>query len=334
MTAPALTPRASDQESADVYASHPFATPTSTAAELPSPPEPAAQLLSKSQPHHVRGSSTRPPMINRPLSEDHGAYSHKSSAVSSTASSPITSPISSIDLEKHAMSREASPKKQGRTSRDRQSRHSRHSRHSRYSRHSRDRSSRDPEKAVHSPPHLHRNRRLEAEQIAYEYDDVDETRQMQEAKAVKILLYFSGPCVVLSFLNSIWTFITVIISLLAQPVRLCARRPSFGQQLGGLLGPALNLQLKSIYTPLPPHADEDLTYRPGLLVAVQLLSPFLSLGMMIAAWVVAVFWISSAVVGDPAGMDKRDDGKETVLSLRNWWERWLVRSMREELMIT
>lgn len=318
MTAPSLAPRASDQGLADLRASDPFATPTFVAANLPTPPEPAAQLPSKADPNHLHGSQNRPPM-NRPLS-DHGAYSHKSASMSSTANSSIMSPMSSIDLEKQNIAREASPKKQHRASKDRQSRHSR------------DRSSRrDPEKAVHSAPQSHRNSRQAAQRIAYvEDDDADEARRVQEEKALNILLFLSGPCVILSFLNSIWTFISVIITLLAQPVRLCARRPTFGQQLGGLLGPALNLQLKSIYTPLPPHADEDFTYRAGMLLAVQLLSPFLSLGMMIAAWIAAVYWISSAVVGDPAGMDKRDDGKETVLSLRDWWERWLVRSMRED----
>jgi hypothetical protein len=167
--------------------------------------------------------------------------------------------------------------------------------------------------------------------LAYSDDDGDDNgRRTQEEKAVKILLFLSGPCVVLSALNTVWTLISMVITCLTQPVRLCARRPNFGQQLSGLLGPALNLHLKAIYTPLPPHANDDRSYHAMTLVMVHMLSPFISLGMMFMAWVLAVYWISSAVVGDPAGMDKRDDGRETVLGLRNWWERYLMRSVIED----
>lgn len=186
-------------------------------------------------------------------------------------------------------------------------------------------SSRDPEKAE-SPSRGYPDERRRSVPIDDDEDE-DEARALQERKAAKILLFLSGPCALLSFLNAIWTIISLFVTALTQPVRLCARRPSFGQQLGGLLGPALNLQLRSIYTPLPPHANEDFSYHTGMLVMVQLLSPFASMGMMAVAWVVAVFWLLTMVVGDPAGMDKRDDGKETVLAIRSWWEGWLTRSI-------
>lgn len=317
MTGPSLAPRHNDQGFTDGHASNPFATPTLNPADLPTPPEPVAQISFNSH----SAQSTQLGNTNARPHHEKPSYSYKSPSMSSSGESSMMTGISSIDLEKGALGREQVQKKN--TSRDRQSR----------DRHSRDRHARDAEKAAHSrSPGSHDGQaRRNADRAAYlEDEEQDETRQLQEEKAVKILLYLSGPCVVLSFLNAIWTFISLVITSLAQPVRLCARRPTFGQQLGGLLGPALNLQLKSIYTPLPPHADEDSSYRTGMLLAIQLLSPFLSLGMMIAAWVVAVFWVSSAVVGDPAGTDRRDDGRETVLALRNWWEKWLVRSIREE----
>ena len=55
----------------------------------------------------------------------------------------------------------------------------------------------------------------------------------------------------------------------------------------------------------------------------------ISFGMMFAAWTLGIYWISSAMVGDPAGQDKRDDGMETVLTLRNSWERWLMKAAPE-----
>ncbi|KAF2172978.1 hypothetical protein M409DRAFT_16929 [Zasmidium cellare ATCC 36951] len=318
MTDPSLAPRQHDQGFTEGHASDPFATPTLNPADLPTPPEPVAQISSRSQSALPVATSSSP--NGRPHHEK-APYSYKSASMSSSGESSMMTGISSIDLEKGALGREQIQNKKKHTRRDRQSR----------DRHSKER--RDPEKAAHSrsPGSHDRQPGRDPERVAYlEDDELDEARQLQEEKAVKILLYLSGPCVVMSFLNAIWTFISLIITSLAQPVRLCARRPTFGQQLGGLLGPAFNLQLKSIYTPLPPHADEDSSYRTGMLLTVQLLSPFLSLGMMVAAWVVAVFWGASAVVGDPSGTDKRDDGRETVMALRNWWEKWLVRSMREE----
>lgn len=294
MSKTTLAPRTNIPGSNDVPTSDPFATPDVSPLVLPAIPDPTAQLSSKSRtlPIHTRES------------HEQTTHPYKSASMSSAAASSNMTPISSIDLEKTAAAE-----------RETQSRRSSR------------RISRDPEKAAHSPA----SNPTHASRVPYIEDaDAEEIREVQETNALRILLFLSGPCVVLSFLNTVWTIISLLLTTMTQPVRLCARRPTFGQQLGGLVGPALNLQLKSIYTPLRPHADEDTTYRAGMLVTVMLLSPFLSMGMMMAAWIAAVYWVSSAVVGDPAGQDKRDDGRETVLALRNWWERWLVRSVSED----
>ncbi|KAM3419408.1 hypothetical protein BST61_g5337 [Cercospora zeina] len=290
---------------------NPFATPPIDAANAPAPPQPVAFPAGKTTTAHRWHVRPRPPLS--PTSSHHDSITFPTTSASmSSSNTSATTPISSIDLEKGALGREIeAPKKQRQRSRDPEKAAAQSP-----TRHSRDR---------HAPPHTTR--------IAYvEEDDADDddTKAFQEAKAVEILLYLAGPCALLSALNAFWTIISLVITIMTQPVRLCARRPTFGQQLGGLVGPALNLQLRSIYTPLPPHADEDTSYRPGMLVLVMLLSPFLSVGMALAAWVAAIFWLSSAVVGDPAGMDKRDDGRETVLVLRKWWEKWLVGSMRDD----
>ncbi|KJY00173.1 hypothetical protein TI39_contig340g00033 [Zymoseptoria brevis] len=286
----------------------PFATPSIQPTGLPAIPRPVAQRSSvygeKQQYYH---HTDRP--SNGRTHDDQAAVSQKTASMSSEGGSSAMTQISSIDLEKSRHARQSAAKKAHGTGGD-------------------------PEKGYASPAQgtPKQSRRQSAARIAYveEDEEFDESTELQEQKALKILLFLSGPCVVLSFLNAIWTLISLVLTTLTQPVRLCARRPSFGQQLSGLAGPALNLQLKSIYTPLPPHADEDTSYRAGTLVMVQLLTPFASLGMMVAAWVAAVFWLASAVVGDPAGMDKRDDGKETILTLRDWWEKWLVRCIRED----
>jgi len=190
----------------------------------------------------------------------------------------------------------------------------------------------NPEKAMDQVRMVNANRPVlptDSASVAYSEEEVDGARLLQEQKALKILLFLCGPCVLLSALNTAWACIALFVTIITQPIRLCARRPSFGVQLGGLLGPTLNLQLRCISTPLPPHANEDGSYHAGMLTAIHLLSPLLSLGMMLVAWVVAMYWASSMAVGDPSGTDKRDDGRETVLTLRNWWECWLTKGVKE-----
>jgi hypothetical protein len=289
----------------------PFASPASQAVNTPTYPEPCAQLPSR--------TSKGPTYSDEALATTglqntvHTATNHKSPSMSSGGTT-----MSSFDLEKGMSG-----------SKDKQNRRSKRD------------SARDPEKAFYnaqqaSPPQSHRSPRHSQRQSRDDtgsatYSDVDSEIDaglaLQEAKAMKILFFLSGPVVALSFLNLFWTLISLIITILSQPVRLCARRITFGQQLASLLGPALNLQLKSIYTPLPPHANEDGVFHPGMLVFVHLVSPVLSIGVAIAAWVVAAYWLMAGIVGDPAGMDKRDDGRETVLGLRGWWENLMLKGI-------
>lgn len=72
----------------------------------------------------------------------------------------------------------------------------------------------------------------------------------------------------------------------------------------------------------------DLEYKPGTLITVYLAAPLLSTGVAIAAWVSASFWIFAITMGNPDGTEKRDDGRATVLGVRNWWERYLLSAVR------
>jgi hypothetical protein len=66
-----------------------------------------------------------------------------------------------------------------------------------------------------------------------------------------------------------------------------------------------------------------------MLVVVNLFSPVVAFGVAIAAWTAAGFWFFSSILGDPGGHDGHNDGRETIVSVRNWWERWLSRALRE-----
>lgn len=68
-----------------------------------------------------------------------------------------------------------------------------------------------------------------------------------------------------------------------------------------------------------------------ILVLISLFSPIISIGVAVASWTAAVFWFYAAVLGDPSGTDRpegHNDGRASVLAVRNWWMHYLVRSVR------
>ena len=70
-----------------------------------------------------------------------------------------------------------------------------------------------------------------------------------------------------------------------------------------------------------------------MLVLVNILSPVYALGICMAAWVAAGFWFFAAILGDPNVKDenergKDDDGRTAVMTVRRWWERWLMRGLQ------
>ncbi|OCK80095.1 hypothetical protein K432DRAFT_328874 [Lepidopterella palustris CBS 459.81] len=154
----------------------------------------------------------------------------------------------------------------------------------------------------------------------------DQTRpcdRLPEKKSLKILIYLSGPCALLSFLITLWTITSLAIVAVLQPFRFCRSRPSFRNQLVAFLVPPLNLQLRLIYS-----SAYSTTYSASLMLLIHILSPVVALGVAAASWIAACFWFFSAILGDPAGQDGYNDGRATVLGVRNWWETWLSRALR------
>ena len=123
---------------------------------------------------------------------------------------------------------------------------------------------------------------------------------------------------------TIWTFVALLISLILAPLRFCSNRPPLSEQLKTFLAPALNLQLHLVYS----H-DSTTGYSAPMLVVIHLSSPIVALGVAIAVWTAAAFWFFSSILGDPGGHDGHNDGKESIVGVRNWWERWLSRGLRE-----
>jgi len=101
---------------------------------------------------------------------------------------------------------------------------------------------------------------------------------------------------------------------------------TFRQQMISYLAPTLRAQLLLIYAHPPMESFNVL-----ILVLISLFSPIISIGVAVASWTAAVFWFYAAVLGDPSGTDRpegHNDGRASVLAVRNWWMHYLVRSVR------
>ncbi|CAN9386690.1 hypothetical protein CC77DRAFT_954110 [Alternaria alternata] len=186
----------------------------------------------------------------------------------------------------------------------------------------------DPEKHGYGSSHDGRspNRasaaRLDSDAIVYDKGAFHE--KGPEEKAWQLLFWLCGPCAFLSGAIALWTILALLISIVLAPLRFCTTRPPFSAQITAFLAPALNLQLHLVYS----H-DSTTDYSAPMLVVVHLFSPVVAFGVAIAAWTAAGFWFFSSILGDPGGHDGHNDGKETIVSVRNWWERWLSRGLRE-----
>jgi hypothetical protein len=135
--------------------------------------------------------------------------------------------------------------------------------------------------------------------------------------------YLSGPCALLSTAITLWTILALLVSLVLLPLRLCTNRPSLAAQITTFLAPALNLQLHLVYS-----FNDSEGFSPPMLIVIHLFSPIVAFGVALASWTAAGFWFFSSILGDPGGHDGHNDGKESILGVRNYWERWLSRGLR------
>jgi len=185
----------------------------------------------------------------------------------------------------------------------------------------------DPEKQDYTYPHSHRspNRASAApEEDAIVYDKGAYHEKGPEEKAWHLLFWLCGPCAFVSGAIALWTFVAILIALLLAPLRLCTTRQPLSEQIIKFLAPALNLQLHMVYS----H-DATTGYSAPMLIVIHLFSPIVAFGVAMASWTAAGFWFFSLILGDPGGHDGHNDGKESIVGVRNWWERWLSRGLRE-----
>lgn len=95
-----------------------------------------------------------------------------------------------------------------------------------------------------------------------------------------------------------------------------------------MLAPVFRNHLQMIYAKSLVNVHK-FEFSPIILLLVNIVSPIISLGNAIAAWIVAVFWLFAIMMGNPDGTERGDDGRATVLMLRDWWERCLLSAVRK-----
>ncbi|KAF2624191.1 hypothetical protein BU25DRAFT_163034 [Macroventuria anomochaeta] len=184
----------------------------------------------------------------------------------------------------------------------------------------------DPEKAnSYDLPYEHRSQNRASVPNAVVYDKSEYHEKGPEDKTWQLLFYLSAPAALLSIAITFWTIIAILISLALYPLRFCSNRPPLSTQLTTFLAPALNLQLHLVYS-----FDASESYSVPMLVIIHLFSPIIAFGVAIASWTAAGFWFFSSILGDPGGHDggRHNDGKDCILGVRNYWERWLSRGLK------
>lgn len=69
-----------------------------------------------------------------------------------------------------------------------------------------------------------------------------------------------------------------------------------------------------------------------MLILVSCLAPVVAIGVCVAAWIAGGFWLFAKILGNPnANSDKeeeKNDGKTTVMWVKDQWVAWLLRGFR------
>lgn len=128
---------------------------------------------------------------------------------------------------------------------------------------------------------------------------------------------------------AIYTLFTATLLLLLSPCFLLLKQRPISTRFYRFLAPPPEYQLGLIFS---TYETNSTTYHTGhslaILVLVNTFAPFCAVAIAASAWVGGVFWFYTAILGNPDGKEERDDGREFVLTVRGWWERWLIQGLR------
>ena len=145
-------------------------------------------------------------------------------------------------------------------------------------------------------------------------------------------IYLSALSPLLALAVGLYTLLLMgTLLLLFFPLCFCSKQLSIGARFRRCLSPLVVFQLGLIYSSSkigdPVHSE---TSGFIMLVLVSMLSPLYAMAIAVATWVAGVFWFYTAVLGNPDGKEVRNDGREAVLAVRGYWEKWLIKGLEPE----
>ncbi|OQE31180.1 hypothetical protein PENSTE_c001G05882 [Penicillium steckii] len=179
----------------------------------------------------------------------------------------------------------------------------------------------------------------------------DDNRADDSQDALLMLFRLSIPVPFYSFAACLYTCCALIFALLTAPLRLCSlsaylRKTTFPSQLCDLLSPVLHIHerlvcmrppisdrssstqwIRSDIETEPSEMDSSIRdYSVGMSIVVLLLSPFLSIAILLLVWTAAFFWVFTMMMGNPDGTERKDDGRAAVIGVCRWWRTWLAKA--------
>ncbi|OQU99785.1 hypothetical protein CLAIMM_05367 [Cladophialophora immunda] len=154
----------------------------------------------------------------------------------------------------------------------------------------------------------------------------DEATEADHALWILMWMSFLDPFHCL--FSSIFSIFAVLVIIVFAPLRLCRKECSPSLSLVRMVAPVFRNHLQMIFAKALDNAH-TFEFSPVCLVLIHIVSPLISIGNAIAAWIVAVFWVFAIIMGNPDGTERRDDGRASVLLLRDWWERCLLFAIRK-----
>ncbi|KAF7509401.1 hypothetical protein GJ744_008124 [Endocarpon pusillum] len=155
----------------------------------------------------------------------------------------------------------------------------------------------------------------------------DELSEQSEDHAIWVVFWLSLLDPLYCILAAFYTIIILFPLLLITPLYICNSACDLPSSIVRFVSPVLRRHL-NILCAEPKKGRHNLQFNPISLIMVYLAAPMFSLGVAIAAWVSASFWVFAIIMGNPDGTERRDDGRATVLAVRNWWERCLLSAVR------
>ncbi|KIV84159.1 hypothetical protein PV11_06129 [Exophiala sideris] len=163
--------------------------------------------------------------------------------------------------------------------------------------------------------------------LRYVQSDVDDENEGHD-HALWILVWMSFLDPFHCIFSAMYTIFALLAFTFLFPLRLCRGECSPSTTFVRMVAPVFRDHLQLIYAKSLSDAHM-FEFSPVCLVLIHLASPIISMGNAIAAWVVAIFWLFALIMGNPDGTERRDDGRATVLMLRDWWERCLLYAIRK-----